>query len=49
MGTKFNLTVWTDFGIPSFKLFDDRAAAVAYGEMCIRELGCARYKIVEVA
>lgn len=39
------ITVTTDFGIPSSRLFASEAEARAYGEYCIRELGCTKYVI----
>jgi hypothetical protein len=41
----FKLVVWTDFGVPSAKYFDTDVAARAYGDYCLRELGCARYTV----
>jgi len=40
------LTVFTDFGIPSSRLFDSYKAAESYGRYCQEELGCSFYAIM---
>jgi hypothetical protein len=41
----FLLTVWTDFGIPSYRRYESAGEARARATYCARELGCPWWRL----